>query len=267
MARAWGYLRKYTRWDGSPGLSLKQQKKLVAGVLKDIGYQDARRRFSVEQAEGNSLGWPRFQAMIDRFLLVGDHQEDVIVIPTLDGIQYDLSFFKMVMSYEHEQLPICIRSGWRRVGVLCDYNNHKDRSVDDIWKLASCEDSAAFKRMVDGIIRRRRALSKSIKTALQTAAAQGRAVGAQRQGAHRFTRTQHQKGGQTTARKRRADANRPYQQWIRAIAQKHSAGWSTERISRWLTSRGARKPDGSKISRMMVWRILSRMAQPTGEVR
>jgi hypothetical protein len=39
---------------------------------------------------------------------------------------------------------------------------------------------------------------------------------------------------------------------------KQRARWSMERIACWLNHLGVRTPGGGKISRMLVWRILSR---------
>lgn len=259
MAKTWGYLRHYTRWNGSPGLSLREQKDLTIQLLHDLGYRPVRPRYRIEEADGkeNGNGWPAFRNMVEEYKLEAS-DDDVIVIPTLDGVQFNRSFLTRVMASASNEVPICVRSGWRRVGTLYEGSNHETRSSEDIWKLAALEYMTAFERMVKALRRRTLALSETIKKGLKAAARRGVLLGGQREARHRFTMEERSAGGRSTASARTSAARQHYENWLPQILQKNDKGWSMERIARFLNVQGASRPDGRQFTRLLVWRILQR---------
>src|SRR5262249_38132411 len=95
MATVLGYLRHYRRWDGRPGLSLTEQRKLVGDACRELKYgPDTKRRYLVEDADGEARGWPQLMKSIR--WAQNNFGEDLVVVPTLDGLQYNESFLDLL---------------------------------------------------------------------------------------------------------------------------------------------------------------------------
>ena len=115
MAKILGYLRKYTRWDGKPGLSFEKQKQWVERIAQrleevDREYYDGR-SFHREAADGPSKGWPVLKKLIEQ--VRGDAGVDnILVIPTLERVRFNPSFLELLLA--HDDAHICLYSGWRR---------------------------------------------------------------------------------------------------------------------------------------------------------
>src|SRR5207237_10765741 len=101
-------------------------------------------------------------------------------------------------------------------------------------------------------------LRRAIRQGLQDAIARGVRLGSHRRGCHRLTRVERSKGGQITAHWRRLEANRRYMKWLDDICLWRQRGNSLGEIAMKLADKGALTPDGRKIGRMLVYRILKR---------
>jgi hypothetical protein len=254
-----GYLRHYSRWNGTPGLTLTEQRKLVNRLVREIEESDrgyfGGRIYLTEEADGQAQRWPILRKVIERARDDADHGL-LAVIPTLDGVQFNLSFLGLLV--QAEDVPICISSGWRHVGRLALGTNFEHRAEHDSWNLACGDQWLAFDAMVARVGQRNWALSHSIKTGLRQAADRGVPMGSHRPGAHRFTAAERRKGGSATARMRSLKANATYAMWIPDIVWWRSQGRSIAEITMKLHDEGVRTPDGRRLSRMLVYRILKR---------
>jgi hypothetical protein len=260
MLQVIGYLRHYRRWDGSPGHSLARQRAWVRAVAAERGDYHLRRGL-VEQADGAAHGWPVLREAIRR-AIDGAGDEVLVVIPTLDGIQFDLSFLELLLDESRIDAPppICVRSGWWRPRKLGVGTNYQRRAKRQSWLLSLDDEATAFAEVVAAIRRRQRTLSRSIRKGLGQAAARGRKLGAHRRGAYRLARADRRKGGAATARLRRAKANDSYRLWVPRICAWRAAGDSLAEIAQKLADEGARTPDHRAIGPMLVHRILQRVA-------
>lgn len=258
------YLRHYERANGLPGLSLSQQREYVNQMVRQINSHrnvkakiSTKRIYHIEAIDGQARGWPKLKAVIARAM--GDADLGLFaIIPTLDGVQYNVSFLELLAGAAAMDARIFVRSGWRRPSVLDRRTDERLRLDRDYWILSSSNERAAFVEMVSTVRQRNKSLGKTIRAGISEAVSQGVPFGAQCPGAHRFTTEEQGKGGRTTARRRQLSANDPYQQWTPKILAWHRNGWSLGRIAKRLTSDGVRTPDGREISRMLVHRILKR---------
>ena len=237
-----GYLRSYIRWNGTPGLTLEEQRAEVNRIARKLDGRRKRQReqsYHTEGTDGSAKKWPILKQLIER---ARKERGVILVIPTLDGVRLNLEFLDLVMpdNYVYDGTPICIT----------DKHN--------FWMLT--KDWREFKEMVRRVQSQNWTLSPAIKAGLEVAANRGVAIGGQRRGAHRFTVTQRRKGGRATAAKRSLNANKPYLKWIPDILRWRQDNQSITFITRQLASKGAKKPDGSKIGPMLVCRILKRIA-------
>lgn len=203
-----GYLRRYARRDGKTGLTLEDQRTLVNKVARDLNFGRSGRRYLVDEANGVAEGWPVLRRVIQLTQQDG-YLGNLFVIPTLDGVQYNLSFLELLADPEWDQTPLYIRSGWWRVKVPKD-KDFRPRTQHDFWNFTNGSDWKAFQEMVARVRRRNRSLSKAIKVGLQNAADRGVLLGSRRSGTHRFTKAERRKGGRKTARERKIAANEPY---------------------------------------------------------
>jgi hypothetical protein len=123
-----GYLRDYQRWNGKPGLPLQAQKDLVQQVARELDFERPRYRYVVERRDGQSQGWPMLSKAIS---MARDHAAEglLVVIPTLDGVQFNMSFLKLLIARHYDDRPpIYVRSGWRRPKWFAEYTNYKYRA-------------------------------------------------------------------------------------------------------------------------------------------
>jgi hypothetical protein len=245
-----GYLRHYLRWDGSPGTSVQKQQALVRMTCPD---RDEHRQYTCEAIDGEIHKWPALKSAIG---LVNVEDDLTLVVPTLDGVQFNLPFLEL-LERRHENASVIVRSGWRRVGVLAKDTNHWHRATRDFWRLSVGYDAVSFGEMVNRVRKRNQSLSAAIKSGLRIAADSG--VRLRSRNPHRFTANEQCKGGQRTARKRRLAANEPYCRWIPKMRFWRENGESIREIMMRLEADPeARKPDGRKIGPMLVHRILQR---------
>jgi hypothetical protein len=245
-----GYLRHYLRWDGSPGVSVQKQQALVRMICSG---PDEHRQYLCEAIDGEIHKWPALKSAIGR---VNIEDDLTLVIPILDGVQFNLSFLEL-LERRHENAAVIVRSGWRRVGVLAKDTNHRHRATRDFWRLWVGYDAVSFGELVNRVRKRNQSLSAAIKSGLRIAADSG--VRLRSPNPHRFTAIEQCKGGQRTARKRRLAANEPYRKWIPKMRLWQDNGESIREITMRLEAYPeARKPDGSKIGPMLVYRILQR---------
>jgi hypothetical protein len=254
MPTVFGYLRSFKAQSGKQGVSLEEQKEMVRRLARELlgggpGYYN-RRCYITEHQHGRNRGWPVLREMIRRAIDDADiNPEDAFIIPTLDGVQSDLSFLNILCGDDCRDAPIIICSAKVATSRL--------RATRNYW-FFSRDGNAEFVEKVENIVRKRHALSESIKAGIREAAERGEPIGAQRRGAHRFTETEHKKGGSVSAKKRRLAANKPYLTWIPEMLKRREAGRSIGQITGWLASKGARTPEGEKLNPMLVWRILKR---------
>lgn len=252
-----GYLRHYRRWNGTPGLTLAEQRALVRKVARATWPDCEKWRFEMEELFGEEFGWPVLKKVIQRA------KDDAFlgllaVIPTLDGVQFNWSFLRLLADPECVDEPIRVHSAWRRVGVMDKGTDYQYRPKHNFWQFNFPGQWAAFSEMADRVRQRNEALSDSIQIGLRNAAARGVKLGAHRRGAHRFTRAERREGGSTTALNRQEAANAPYEKWIWDMCSWRKQGWSIGEITMQLADEGARTPDGRKIGPMLVYRILKR---------
>jgi hypothetical protein len=185
----------------------------------------------------------------------------VLIIPTLDGVRSNLSFLEILADYECNGALICIYRGWDVTAKL--------RSMRNYWDLTEGAHWSAFNEMLTRAKWRQRGLSQKIKDGLRRAADNGVALGARHPDAHRFTADEVRRGGRTTAERRRAKANEPYQKWIDKMISMRNGNppASFAKIANRLAEMGARTKDGRCINPMLVCRILSRIgASPPAPV-
>jgi hypothetical protein len=250
-----GYLRRYTRWNGDPGVTLRQQREKVTRISHWIfeRKRGVRIAYYTEAADGAQNGWPVLRELMTTCLEEPSTSNAIIVIPTLDGVRFNTLFLELLKQYEFREAPAIVFSG-------VSPSKRKSRRLADqqSWNLDHLDGWLAFQKMIEGIQDRRRNLSKGIKAGLRNAAARGEPLGAQRGGAHRFSLVERIKGGRATAVKRQSEANEPYRRWINEMRRKKNAGQSLAQIARWLAAKGARTRDDKAIGPMLVWRILNR---------
>jgi hypothetical protein len=257
-----GYLRSYTRRNGEPGLSLAQQRALARRIAEERLSQDLPWRYHEE----TDTGWPvlREQVMLAR--VDADPREDaepddVLIIPTLDGVRLNLSFLKILADNKCNGAPICIFLGWDVTAKLQSKRNYWDLTDGAHW--------SAFNEMLMRAKSGQRGFSQAIKDGLRRAKDRGVPLGARQPGAHRFTAEEVKRGGRTTAQRRRAKANEPYKTWITTMInmRRKKPPASFGQIAKWLAGKVAKTGTDRRISPMLVWRILSRIdASPTAPV-
>src|SRR5262249_24366545 len=139
-----------------------------------------------------------------------DDRNVLAVIPTLDGVQFNLSFLALL----HGDRPIYVRSGWRgpkRIGEDPAYMRHA-QSLG--WILSIADERHDFAKLVDRVRDRNSLLQRSIREGLKEAAQRGIRLGSRRPGSHQLTTADRRKGGRLTAKNRRLAANAPYQTWV-----------------------------------------------------
>jgi hypothetical protein len=261
MPTVYGYLRDYRRWNGSPGQARDAQKAMVVEIIRKLETDNGKhqrhfggRKYLVESGNGP---WPVLVRAIQRVREDG-RLGALLVIPTLDGVQFNLSFLKLLADPDCSGVPICVQSAWRRVRKLGIGTNYEHRSRQDFWMLGSSEQWSNFSDMVDRVRERNRRLPEAISEGLRQAAARGDPTGAGSPGAHRFTAAEQSRGGRSTAAKRRASANAPYRHIVHDICRLRSEGQSFGQIVKWLAAKQVRKPDGSAIGIMLARRIYAR---------
>jgi hypothetical protein len=263
MACVVGYLRRYRRWDGSPGLSLDEQRALVRTVAREREYHLLGRAVGwqslIEELDGQAHGWPVLRQAIRRAMDGKDH-ELMVVVPTLDGVQYNLSFLGLLARSGglDGPPPVYVYSGWRRPGRLSVGTNYEYRTKSLGWLLTLEDEADAFAEMVAAVRQRNRALSAAIRGGLARASARGVKLGASRRRSYRLSRADREKGGAATARQRRAKANDPYRHWVAQMLSWRAAGNSLGVIALKLAEHGVRTPAGRPVGPMLVHRILQR---------
>ena len=250
-----GYLRHYRRWDGTPGFTLRQQRAWVREIARERGYEShSGRLYLEEQADGEAMGWPTLQKAIQ---IAEDNadREILAVIPTLDGVQFNLSFLSRLVAGNR---PVYVRSGWRRPKIIARNTAYAYRSKARGWLLSLAEEADDFAEIVARVRKRNLALPTAIRVGIRDAIARGVPLGSRQRGTHQLTKADRSKGGQATAKKRRLAANQPYRKWVSHICQWRQKGDSIGQIVQKLADKGALTPDGRNIGRMLVWRILKR---------
>jgi hypothetical protein len=252
MGTVVGYLRHYTQWNGKPGLSLDEQKSLVRDIARETGYDRARWCYVEEGTDGKVCKWPVLRRAVRRA------EEDIdidhlLVIPTLEGVRYNLSFLSVL---EHTGGPVKVCSGWRKPsGKGTKYVRCKNSSI---WLLSYSWGASEFREMVQRVRERKRVLPGAIRAGLQKAVARGVKLGGQRRGASGFSRADQSRGGAVAGAGRRIAADEPYQKWIPHICRWRANGLSLGQIAMKLADRGARTPAGRPMGRMLIYRILKR---------
>jgi hypothetical protein len=263
MAIVLGYLRYYSRWDGSPGMTIKEQQALVTWIARKLDSAVRRhftgRSYHMEETDGASEGWPVLKHLIKRasedFVPDMEKPHTILVIPTLDGVRFSNSFLEALVAAG--DAAICIYSG----RPPAKNEMPRFRSKRNFWELIDGDHRSAFKEKVKVIQRRNQTLPRAIKTGLREAAERGEPIGSQCRGTHRFTGAERSKGGRVTGAKRQSDAEKHYAQWHDDIWRWRVNGDSPGKITRQLAAKGARKPDGNKIGQMTVRRIINGLVE------
>jgi hypothetical protein len=253
-----GYLRHYERWNDAPGLTLDAQKELVWQAVRELDFRRPRYRYLVEQRDGQSERWPMLKKAIN---LANDYAEQglLVVIPTLDGVQFNSSFLELLVHRGHdERPPVYVCSGWRRPKWFAEDTDYKHRAEGRGWLLSLNDQAEAFEEMVGRAQSRNRSLRYAITSGLIRARKRGVRLGARRPGSHRFTRAERSKGGQATGQKRRLLADEHYERWIPAICRWRARGASLGQIAMFLADQRVRTPAGRRMGPMLVHRILKR---------
>lgn len=215
-----------------------------------------------EEPDGEANGWPMLCKAI-RMAEDNAERDLLVVIPTLDGVQFNLSFLRLLLVEGNP--PVYVRSGWRMPKRVAQGTNYERRAESLFgWLLSLREEADAFANIVEQVRRRNRALRRSISAGLQKAAARGTKLGARRRGSYRCRKADQSKDGKVTAKKRQLAANDPYREWMADICRWRVNGESIGEITMRLADKGARTPDGGKIGPMLVYRILKRELARTG---
>jgi hypothetical protein len=240
-----GYLRQYHRWNGEPGLTIRQQKVLVRKLAKEKGYEGVRSSFFIEDRNGESRGWPDLTKLVRRA------EEDVdlgtlAVVPTLDGVQFNLSFLRILAGTDG---AVFVCSGWRRPGRIGHGTNYSRPSRSAGWLLTLSDERSAFTEMVERVQVRNNNLGPAISQGIK-------ATGKVRP--CRLTLAQRKCGGRVTAEKRRQAAVNAYSQCTQDIICWRKGGDSLEKIVSKLARSGARTRNGRRIGKVQVYRILER---------
>jgi len=213
--------------------------------------------FLEEGVDGEETRWPKLRKAI-RMADDNADRDLLVVIPTLDGVQFNLSFLHVLSG--GCDAPIYVRSGWRRPKIVEAKNTNYERRVDSLgWLLSLGDEAEAFAEMVSRVRQRDLVLGSSIRAGLKEATRRGVRLGSRRRGSHCFTKGEQSKGGQVTAKKRRLLANDSYTEWLPDIYRWRANGDSIEGIVMRLTETGAITKDGRKIGPMQVYRILKRV--------
>jgi hypothetical protein len=252
-----GYLRHHKRWNGEPGLGLEAQKELVRQAVRELNFEQPRYRYLVEQRDGQSQGWPALKKAIR---LAQDEEEGLlVVIPTLDGVQFNSSFLGLLVYRGFdERPPIYVCSGWRRPKRFAKDTNFAYRAEWRGWLLSLNDQAEAFEQVVRRARSRNSSLPNAIRKGLREARKRGVRLGANRPGGHQFTQAEQSKGGQATGQERRRLADAPYQRWISAIRRWRDDGQSLRQIAMLLADKRVTTPQGRRIGPMLVHRILRR---------
>jgi len=66
----------------------------------------------------------------------------MIVIPTLDGVNYNVPFLELLA--QNSGQPVCVRSGWRRPRVMLKDTAFRYREKMRFWKLILNEQGNDF---------------------------------------------------------------------------------------------------------------------------
>jgi hypothetical protein len=257
MACVVGYLRHYYRWNGKPGLTLEEQRRLICEIARERKYgRGVGRLFLEEGVDGEETRWPKLRKAI-RMADDNADRDLLVVIPTLDGVQFNLSFLQVLSG--GGDAPIYVRSGWRRPKIVEAKNTNYERRFDSLgWLLSLGDEAEAFAEMVSRVRQRALVLGSFIGAGLKEATRRGVRLGSRRRGSHRFTKAEQSKGGQVTAKKRRLLANDSYTEWLPDIYRWQANGDSIGAIVMRLAENGALTKAGRKIGPMQVYRILKR---------
>jgi hypothetical protein len=253
MQKILGYLRHYVRWDGRPGVSIKEQRSMINWIARTIEEGDelfaTRRIYHVEAGKG----WSILRKLVE--WASEDPDCVFLIVPTLDGVRFNLSFLQILVS--KQDASICVYGG--RLKNFTQPKTRHFREMRDYWFLHRSDHWSAFNASVERITWQQRYLPEAISGGIRRASESGILMGGARKGAYKFKKSDLRKGGETTARSRRIAANEPYENWIADIRRWRRNGQSIGQITRRLAERGARKPDGSRIGPMLVYRILKRI--------
>lgn len=263
-----GYLRHYRRWDETPGKSLAEQRDLVNQVVHKLArcrdgraYTGRKRTYIVESRSGEAMEWPTLQEAIYRATDEGV-PDLLVVIPTLDGVQFNLSFLKLLTDPKCDAKRICVNSGWRRVRMLAQETNHKHVSQYPFWCFVDGCSFTDFENMVERVRQRNKSLPSSVKAGMREAAERGVRLGSQCCGTHMFTDAERSDGGLETALQRQDAAYLHYRRWFPDIRSWRERGRSIGEIAIMLNKKGAKTQSGGPFNRMTVYRILKRMPNP-----
>lgn len=266
MAVIYGYLRVCRRSDSSRGMSLNAQKKMVLKMISSIAMDseldEFRHRQLIFKTERGAVShWPYWRVLSRLFELAAeDGAEATIIIPTLDGVQWNSMFLEMLL---HAEVSIYVRSGWRK------------RDARDYWELGDheAEDQEDFKKIIERVLYREARLSSTTKLGLKAAKEAGTLLGAQNPNAHKFTDAERSKGSRRSAanrsarraakmakRKAKLAANDRHEKAVLdKIWELHERGESLRFIARQLNEvQKARTPSGGKYNLMLISRILIR---------
>jgi hypothetical protein len=178
-----GYLRHYRRWNGRNGLNFEQQRAVVREVACERGYTRPRRYNLKEDVDGEAKGWP----ILRKAIRMADENEDrdlLVVVPTLDGVQFNLSFLELLVAGDW---PVYVCSGWRSPRIFGRDTNYARRAESLGWLLTIPQEADDFAEIVMRIRHRNNALCTSVRAGLKKAAARGKRLGAHRKGSYRFT--------------------------------------------------------------------------------
>jgi hypothetical protein len=200
--------------------------------------------------------------MLRKAIRMADENADrglLVVVPTLDGVQFNLSFLELLVK---DNWPVYVCSGWRSPTIFGRETNYKRRADSLGWLLSLSEEADDFAEIVMRIRKRNNALCTSIRAGLKKAVARGKRLGAHRKGSYRFTVKELRRGGQETATRRQQTANQYYAPWVADICLWRTNGESLRMIAMRLADKRAVTPDGRPMGPMLIHRILRREFGP-----
>jgi hypothetical protein len=235
---------------------LDEQRALVREVARERKYRQAGWCYRVEELDGEANDWPVLQKVLE----IAENNEDrngLAVIPTLDGVQFNLSFLDLLDG----DRTVYVRSGWRWPKRFGEDPTYMRRAVSLGWLLSIDDERRDFAKLVDRVRDRNYRLRRSIREGLKEAAERGIRLGSRRPGSHQLTTADRKKGGRVTAKQRQLSANARYHTWINDMRMWRANGDSIGKITLKLAEKQVTKPDGGSIGRMLVYRILKRAVE------
>ena len=249
MTAVIGYLRRYNRWDGTPGATIEEQKAAVRRIIHELDWRDdvsleIERPAYRYEIEGNDR-WLLLNYLIGHWLVDDNSRSGrVLVIPTLDGVTRNLSFLEILADPDCRTAAI----------VVCD--------GETIWDLGQTDQFDRFAAKVEKLKKQQKASPALIKAGLKRAKEHGTPLGGRCPGAHRFTAEEQAKGRRASAERRKRTAESRFKAWLPEMTQRSNNGQSLGLIARWLS-----RECGKDIDRQTVYRVLKRdKAAPDREI-